>query len=113
MSLPKSLFIDSATLPIRMRYRPDLSFRTHRYLGETYWVIKDPLSVRFYRLTEEEYLILKLLDGKVSLVEIQRRLSERFPHKSIQPKQIQMMLGSLHRSGLTLSSSAEQGEQLY
>ena len=61
-TLSDSLVSSSARkLPIRMR--PDLSARKQQYLGRSYWVVKEPVGLNYYRFQNEEYAILQMLDG--------------------------------------------------
>ena len=76
VSLHDSLVSSSARkLPIRKR--PDLSARKQQYQGRTYWVVKDPVGLNYYRFQEEEYAILQMLDGETSLDEIKDRFEEQ------------------------------------
>ncbi len=68
----------SSSRPLALRKRPDLSARQHRYQGRLYWVIKEPIGLKYYRFHEEEYAVLLMLDGTVSLDDIQSRFQERF-----------------------------------
>ena len=53
-TLADSLTASSArSLPLRAR--PDLSAQQQRYLGQTYWVVKEPVGLKYYRFQEEEY----------------------------------------------------------
>ena len=40
---------------VRVRLRPDLVIDAHRYEGRTFYIIKDPVSLRYYRLKEHEH----------------------------------------------------------
>lgn len=111
VSLRDSLLSSSARiLPIRKR--PDLVAQRQNYLGRTYWVIKDPLGLNYYRFQEEEYAILQMLDGRTSLDEIKERFEEDFPPQKITLEELQQFLGMLHRSGLVVANVAGQGAQL-
>jgi len=110
-TLSDSLVSSSARkLPIRMR--PDLSARKQQYLGKTYIVLKDPVGLNYYRFQEEEYAILKMLDGHTSLDEIKERFEDEFPPQKITVEELQQFLGMLHRSGLVIANLPGQGYQL-
>ena len=47
-TLAESL-INSASRPVRLRMRPDLSARQHRYHGKIFWVIKEPVGLNYFR----------------------------------------------------------------
>ena len=58
-----------------MRVRPDLTAERQRYQGRVYMVVKDPIGLNYFRFQEEEFAILNMLDGEVSLDEIKEMLS--------------------------------------
>ena len=109
-SLADSLVSSSSRrLPIRMR--PDLSARRQRYQGRLYWVVKDPVALQYFRFEEEEFTILEMLDGQSSLDELADEFERRFPPQSIRVEELQF-IGTLHRSGLVITDSPGQGDQL-
>jgi putative peptide zinc metalloprotease protein len=104
--------VSSSARPLRLRRRPDLSSRRHRYQGRDYWVVKEPIGLNYFRFQEEEFAILQMLDGHTSLDEIKRRFEAEFPPQKITLEELQQFIGTLHRSGLILSSAPGQGDQL-
>ncbi|HEX5470304.1 MAG TPA: hemolysin D [Lacipirellulaceae bacterium] len=100
----------SRTLPIRKR--PDLKARRQRYQGQVYWVVKDPVGLQYFRFEEEEYAILQMLDGQLSLDEIADRFERDFPPQTIRTEELQQFIGMLHRSGLVITDAPGQGQQL-
>jgi putative peptide zinc metalloprotease protein len=95
-----------------LRMRPDLRVRQHDYLGRRYWVVKDPLSLKYYRFEDEEFAILQMLDGSISLDEVQRKFEQRFAPQKIMLQELHHLIGMLHRSSLLISDAPGQGEQL-
>ncbi len=111
VTLKDSLLSSSARKsPIRMR--PDLIAQRSHYLGRTYWVVKDPVGLAYYRFQEEEFAILKMFDGTISLDEIKERFEAEFPPQKITLEELQQFLGMLHRSGLVIADVPGQGHQL-
>jgi len=111
VTLRDSLLSSSArTLPIRKR--PDLVVRRQHYLGRSYWVVKDPVGLNYFRFQEEEYAILQMFDGQTSLDEIKERFEADFPPQKITLEELQQFLGMLHRSSLVVADVAGQGRQL-
>lgn len=98
--------------PVRLVSRRDLQIDRVSYRQGTYWHVKDPLSLRYYQLRNEEYLILRLLDGRRSLKAIQREVETRFAPRRIELSHLQAFLGMLHREGLTVARTDGQGERL-
>ncbi len=110
-TLAESLVASSAR-KLTLKVRPDLSSRKHRYQGRTSWVVKEPLGLNYFRFKEEEYAILNMLDGNVSLEDIKERFEAEFPPQKITLEELQHFIGSLHRSGLVVASVPGQGKQL-
>ncbi|MFO1066117.1 MAG: hypothetical protein U0892_19830 [Pirellulales bacterium] len=104
--------VNSAMRPLRLRCRPDLVANRHRYHGRAYWVVKEPVGLNYFRFHEEEYAILRMLDGKSSLQEIKDRFQAQFAPQRITLQDLQQFVGMLHRSGLVISQSSGQGRQL-
>ena len=81
-TLAESL-VSSTSRPLLLRMRPDLSARRHRYHGRTFWVVKEPVGLNYFRFHEEEYAILGMLDGRASLEEIKDEFERTFPPQKI------------------------------
>jgi len=75
-------------------------------------VVKEPIGLNYFRFQEEEYAILKMLDGKISLQEIKERFEKEFAPQKISFNDLQHFIGTLHRSGLVITTAPEQGRQL-
>jgi putative peptide zinc metalloprotease protein len=99
------------TFPVRMR--SDLLCVQQRYQGGDYWLVKDPLTLQYFRFQEQEYWLLSRLDGRASLEQIQREFQERFAPQRISTAEIHQFVGMLFRSGMVLSDTTEQGHQLW
>ncbi|KKL26017.1 hypothetical protein LCGC14_2399510, partial [marine sediment metagenome] len=110
-TLSDSLVSSSArALPIRKR--PDLTARRQQYLGRSYWVVKEPVGLNYFRFQDEEFAILNMLDGRTSLDQIKERFEAEFPPQKITLEELQQFLGMLHRSGLVIAGVGGQGTQL-
>jgi len=97
--------------PVALRMRPDLSIRPQWVGRRRYWVVKDPVSLAYFHLRDEEHAILQMLDGRTSLAEIKQRFEQAFAPLQIGSEQIHAFLGRLYESGLLLTESPGQGEQ--
>ncbi|MFN5853164.1 MAG: hemolysin D, partial [Pirellulaceae bacterium] len=69
--------VNSAMRPVRVRRRPDLESRRHKYGGKSFWVVKEPVGLNYFRFHEEEFAILNMLDGKTSLQEMKDRFQSQ------------------------------------
>ncbi len=104
--------VNSAMRPLRLRRRPDLESRRHRYDGRAYWVVKEPVGLNYFRFHEEEFAILNKLNGQTSLQEIRESFQAEFAPQRISLQDLQQFVGMLHRSGLVISHAGGQGRQL-
>ena len=104
--------ISSTSRPLTLRMRPDLSSKQQRYHGRSYWVVKEPVGLNYFRFHEEEYAILCMLDGQSSLDDIKERFETEFTPQKITFQDLQQFVGMLHRSGLVISEAMGQGKQL-
>lgn len=69
--------LDSVVIP---PLRADLVVSKQMYEGRSYYVIKDPISLQYFRLTSEDYSLATLFDGKRDLAHVRKLYVERFPH---------------------------------
>ncbi|QEG01411.1 HlyD family secretion protein [Stieleria maiorica] len=97
---------------LRLRRRLDLEIFPQRRRGHNVWVIKDPLSLRYFQFREEEYAILQWLDGRTSLQRIKQRFEQRFAPQRMTQQRLHWFVANLHRNGLVLSDAPGQGTPL-
>ena len=97
VSLADSL-ISSASRPLKLRVRPDLKVRRHKYHGRPFWVVKEPIGLKYYRFQEEECAILQMLDGETSYDDLKTQFESEFPPQRITLQDLQHFIGMLHRS---------------
>jgi putative peptide zinc metalloprotease protein len=105
-------FTASTARKLPVRYRCDLTAERQHYLGQTYWILKDPIGARYFRFQEEEYALLKLFDGNRSLDEIKKAFEKEFTPQKITLDELQHLLGQFHQSGLIVAATPHQGEEL-
>jgi len=110
-TLAESL-VSSTSRPLLLRMRPDLQARRHRYRGQAFWVVKEPVGLNYFRFHEEEYAILCMLDGLTSLEQIKEQFESQFAPQKITYTDLLQFVGMLHRSGLVISESPGQGKAL-
>jgi putative peptide zinc metalloprotease protein len=92
--------------------RSDLIVRRHRYQGQSYWVIKDPCALRYFRLLDQEHAVLEMLDGQASLDDLKARFERRFPTHSTSTGDLQRYIATLHENCLAVVEAAGQGQKL-
>ncbi len=110
-TLTESL-VSSSARKLLLRMRPDLQTERHIYQGRVYWIIKEPFALNYFRLEEEEFALLKNLDGKSSLDDLKRNFEVAFPPKKIALDELQHLVGTFHDRGLLIASTSEQGHRL-
>ena len=98
------------TVPLRMR--PDLIVRPVRIGSRSYWHIKDPVSLRYFQLRDEEYFLLRQLTGQVTFDELRDRFERAFAPLQLGKKQLQVYLATLQGQGITIADVPGQGGAL-
>jgi putative peptide zinc metalloprotease protein len=89
--------------------RPDLVSLPPDPYGCRAWRLKDPISLEYFQLTEEEYFILSKLNGQRTLNEIRQGFENQFAPRLLSLSRLQAYISHLHRTGLILAESAGQG----
>ena len=91
---------------------PDLEVQRQTWQGRQYWLVKDPLALKYFRFESEEFAILQMLDGQASSEQIRERFEQQFAPQKISAAELQSLLANLHRSSLVVADAPGQGEQL-
>lgn len=98
-------------LPFRRRM--DLSLSRQWNDDGVVWVIKEPIGLRYFRISEQEMFVLNSLNGDVDLAELKVRFERRFAPKRTSAANLQAYLYSLYEKSLVLTETTGQGEQRY
>jgi putative peptide zinc metalloprotease protein len=98
---------------IRIRLRCDLRIEPHKYEGRTYYVIKDPVSLRYYRFEEQEHFIIEMMNGAATLDQTQKEFEKRFRPKRLTLEDLEGFAQQLLTAGLAHNESPQAGNQLY
>ncbi len=106
-------FRSSTTRSVGLRKRGDLIVTRQIYQGQAWFVVKDPISLHYFRFRPEEYALLEMLDGKVSLEGLKESFEVRFPPRRITLEETARFVATLHRSGLVIGDRPGQGPQLF
>jgi putative peptide zinc metalloprotease protein len=98
---------------LRPRLRPHLKLARHRYRGERWFVLRDPVSGRSHRFTPGARLILNGMDGSFSVAELwaaaQRQLGESAPTQD----ELIALLGQLHAADLMQCDVSPDAAELF
>src|SRR5262249_42933487 len=98
---------------VRLRARPDLDINPQRYEGRTYYVVKDPVSLRYSRFKEQEHSLIRLMDGKHTLDEAQKAFEKRFRPDRLTLEDLEHFGQQLLTAGLAQNESPQAGQQLF
>jgi putative peptide zinc metalloprotease protein len=98
--------------PVRMKMRPDLTFDKQTYQGVEYLVVKEPLGQKYYQFPPQVHYLLTLLDGEITIDQLQDAYHEKYAPKRITRQELQQLLTRFHQDGLVISSMPGQGIEL-
>jgi len=98
--------------PLLLRSRPDLSSSPQWLRGQRIHVVKDPASLRYFHLSEEENFLVGRLNGATSLEEICHDYEAQFAPRRISPARLHSYLSQLHREGLLIGVVPGQADML-
>jgi putative peptide zinc metalloprotease protein len=98
---------------VRLRVRPDLDIAPQRYEGRTYYVVKDPVSLRYYRFKEQEHFLIHLMDGRHTLDDAQKEFEKRFRPDRLTLEDLEQFGQQLLTAGLAQNESPQAGKQLF
>lgn len=98
---------------ILLRLRPDVEITEQRHRGDLYYVIKDPLSLRYFRVSELEYTVASLMDGTNTIDEIIRKAAERTGGLQIPKETITDFAVTLRRANLLANTFPDDAAVLY
>jgi len=98
---------------VRMRLRTDLDIAPQRYEGRTYFVVKDPVSLRYYRFKEDEHYLLQFMCGAHTLDEAQKAYEQRFRPHRLTLEDLEGFAQQLLSAGLVQNESPRAGTQLF
>ncbi|WP_436715693.1 hypothetical protein U8335_25780 [Roseiconus lacunae] len=93
------------------KYRGDLEVYSHRRGGKTVWVMKDPVTLRYYQFSSEEFFVIRHLDGSHTREQIRKRFQEQFVSQRISESEITAFINRLDRNGLMMAKRSRQGDQ--
>ncbi len=98
---------------VRVRLRGDLEINVQKYEGRRYYVVKDPVCLRYYRFKEQERFLLDLMDGKHTLDDAQKRFEERFRPERLPLEDLEAFASQLLEAGLAMNETPDSGKKLY
>jgi len=85
---------------LRPRLRPTVQMHRQHFRGQTWHVVQDPASNQFFRLNEEAYRFVALLDGRRSVSEAWKITNEQAGDAAPTQGEAIQLLGQLYTSNL-------------
>src|SRR6266853_5343894 len=98
---------------VKLRVRSDLAIAPQKYEGRTYYVIKDPVSLRYYRFKEQEHFLIRYMDGTHTLDDAQKAFEKRFRPDRLTLEDLEGFGQQLLTAGLAQNESPQAGKQLF
>lgn len=98
---------------VRILMRRDLAIAPQKYEGRTYYVVKDPVSLRYYRFKEQEHFLINLMDGSHTLDDAQKEYEKRFRPERLTLEDLEGFAQQLLTAGLAQNESPQAGKQLF
>src|SRR5437588_6914298 len=98
---------------LRIRIRADLGIEAQKYEGRTYYVVKDPVSMRYYRLKDHEHFLVRYMDGKHTLEDAQKAYEMRYRPDRLKLEELEGFAQQLLTAGLAHNESPKAGKQLF
>src|SRR6516164_1307093 len=98
---------------VKILMRRDLAISPQKYEGRTYYVVKDPVSLRYYRFKEQEHFLIRMMDGAVTLDDAQKAYEKRFRPERLTLEDLEQFAQQLLTAGLAHNESPQAGKQLF
>lgn len=98
---------------VRLRVRPDLQVFEQKYEGKTFHVVKDPVCLRYYRFSKQEYFVFGLFDGTHTMEQVQEAFEEEFKPLRLEPQDLEGFARQLVTAGLVQNEQAGAARHLF
>jgi putative peptide zinc metalloprotease protein len=80
-------------MPIKVR--EDVQVERQIYDGDPYFVVKDPITLKYFRMKELEYFIFQQLDGSHTIEDIQAEIEKQFSGLKVSEEQVKKFVISI------------------
>src|SRR5438477_2661373 len=97
---------------VRLKVRADLIITEQRYEGKRHYVVKDPVSLRYYRFNEQEYFVFKHFDGKHTMEETQKAFEAEYRPQRLTHEDLEAFARQLLTAGLVQHESSRAADEL-
>src|SRR5258708_413641 len=91
---------------VRLRLRKNLAITPHQERQPAFYVVKDPVTSRYFRFEEGQHCVLGLMDGRHTLAEIQEAYERKFRPERLSLEELEAFAAHLMETGLAQTESA-------
>jgi len=98
---------------VRLKVRPDLQVYAQKYEGKTFQVVKDPVCLRYYRFSKQEYFVFNLFDGEHTLEQVRDRFEDEFKPHRLEYQDLEVFARQLVTAGLVQHEHYGAGKHLF
>src|SRR5215208_936244 len=98
---------------VKLRTRADLVITDQRYEGRLCRVVKDPVSLKYYRFNQQEYFVFERLNGRHTLEDIRKEFEKRFAPDRLTLEDLEGFARQLVTAGLVQHESPNAARQLF
>ena len=98
---------------VRLRVRPDLQITEQRYEGKVFHVVKDPVCLRYYRFSRQEYHVFERFDGKHTMEDVRKDFESEFKPHRLEFADLESFARQLVTAGLVQHETGGAGKHLY
>jgi len=98
---------------VKLRIRADLAITEQRYEGRLCHVVKDPVSLKYYRFNQQEYFVFQRLTGGNTLEEIRKEFEKRFAPDRLTLEDLEGFARQLVTAGLVQHESPNAARELF
>lgn len=97
---------------VRVRARQNLRIVEQKCGNQTIHVVKDPITMRYFRLDVKQHFLLSLMDGNHNLADLKLEYETRFRPERISFDELESFVAELLEGGLVQSDSASASERI-
>ncbi|WP_020471037.1 site-2 protease family protein [Zavarzinella formosa] len=98
---------------VRLRTRMDLVITPQKYEGKWCQVVKDPVSLKYYRFNQHEYFVFQRLSGNMTLDDIRKDFEKNFAPDRLTLEDLEGFARQLVTAGLVQHESPNSSKQLF
>ena len=89
------------------KLRADLKISEQMFEGKVYFVVKDPVTLQYYRMERQEYFLASHLDGERTAAQVCELFNQRFPNEPTSQESILRFVNILAQLGFLQLGSAK------